>query len=578
MLAGIHSASYPTSPHPNVASAATRSFEHLGRHLASPLHPPSTLAFAAALQWLEGVDSAGQFPIILDSGCGTGRSTRLLAHQYPEAVVLGVDRSQTRLSKENAAMPLPPNALLIRAELATFWRLLIAGDAKDDLLAASRVKRHLLLYPNPYPKPKRLNRRWQGQATLPCLLAVGDRLELRSNWKIYLEEFELAASTVASAAVDAINSSPPHPATEELPTDAGAAWTYISRRVSQRGTSCYGGSTSVSELHVDNLDKALTIFEQRFVESEEPVYQLVLPSAPSAPSESGTPLQDAAESIGPRGPRRFFGNLLHINKRVGRVAKHPSMKATVSGDSDEDRTVRNLENSLRAAKSLAAEAQNAEARLRNMVASAEKAAEGARAQQVDAEEVLEDVQAELAALQALYSSDVGGLEGEAEELRSEIERLRVISDGEEQGSVSSGSAEAAAAVELAELKEALANASDRALRAEADASDLRDELSAVLQLNKLEAAAREDEFNTLSERLLAAEKKAAEDVNGLGSSARDATIITELRGQVADLLMAYQGQEAAAAELMVLRPKLAKVEAELEDLKLKSKRRPGEEQ
>lgn len=37
--------------------------------------------------------------LILDSGCGTGRSTLLLARQHPHALVVGVDKSGTRLSK-----------------------------------------------------------------------------------------------------------------------------------------------------------------------------------------------------------------------------------------------------------------------------------------------------------------------------------------------------------------------------------------------------------------------------------------------------------------------------------------------
>ena len=96
--------------------------------------------------------------------------------------------------------PLPPNALLVRSELATFWRLMLAAEDTDGALAASRVQEHYLLYPNPYPKPKRLNLRWHGHAALPCLLAIGDHLEMRSNWRTYLEEFGMAAATVGQAA------------------------------------------------------------------------------------------------------------------------------------------------------------------------------------------------------------------------------------------------------------------------------------------------------------------------------------------------------------------------------------------
>ena len=38
-------------------------------------------------------------PIILDSGCGTGGATRLLARQNTDALVIGVDKSSRRLSR-----------------------------------------------------------------------------------------------------------------------------------------------------------------------------------------------------------------------------------------------------------------------------------------------------------------------------------------------------------------------------------------------------------------------------------------------------------------------------------------------
>jgi tRNA G46 methylase TrmB len=41
-------------------------------------------------------------PIILDSGCGTGRSTKILARTHPNHLVIGVDRSFVRLTKEKA--------------------------------------------------------------------------------------------------------------------------------------------------------------------------------------------------------------------------------------------------------------------------------------------------------------------------------------------------------------------------------------------------------------------------------------------------------------------------------------------
>lgn len=114
---------------------------------------------------------------MLDSGCGVGESSRRLAERYPESLVIGVDKSAARLAKASGS----ENCRLLRADLYDFWRL-AAG-------AGWRPRRHYLLYPNPWPKARHLQRRWHGSALLPALLALGGRLELRSNWQIYVREF-----------------------------------------------------------------------------------------------------------------------------------------------------------------------------------------------------------------------------------------------------------------------------------------------------------------------------------------------------------------------------------------------------
>ncbi len=140
--------------------------------------------------------SAGQ-SFILDSGCGTGKSTLALARQFPEHLVIGVDRSATRLAKSSLEHSLVRrgNCVLIRAELATFWRLL--------LVAAYLPERHFLFYPNPWPKPKHLQRRWHGHPVFPQLLALGGEIELRCNWEIYAREFAHAVSIATGYDVQA---------------------------------------------------------------------------------------------------------------------------------------------------------------------------------------------------------------------------------------------------------------------------------------------------------------------------------------------------------------------------------------
>ena len=106
------------------------------------------------------------------------------------SLVIGVDRSSHRLAR--ARSPLPDNALLLRARLEDFWRLL-AGKGIG-------LSKHYLLYPNPWPKPGHLGRRWHGHPVFPLLIGLSRRLELRSNWRLYLEEFRAAAAICGTTA------------------------------------------------------------------------------------------------------------------------------------------------------------------------------------------------------------------------------------------------------------------------------------------------------------------------------------------------------------------------------------------
>jgi len=121
-------------------------------------------------------------PMILDTGCGTGMSTVVLARRYPQSLVLGIDKSQARLGKHSEE--LPANARLIRADLEDFWVLAHA--------AGWCFERQCFFYPNPWPKPEHRLRRWPFHPVLPVALACGGVFEVRTNWEIYAQEFSLA--------------------------------------------------------------------------------------------------------------------------------------------------------------------------------------------------------------------------------------------------------------------------------------------------------------------------------------------------------------------------------------------------
>jgi len=169
------------SPHESLYGVVRR---HLETSWQAPAHEPSRRAVVSVLDRMD----IGSRPLVLDSGCGTGDSTARLARLYPESVVLGVDQSEVRLPDgAESGVLIAPNAWLIRARAETLWLAL-----KERGLCADH---HFLLYPNPWPKPHHLKRRWHGHPVWPTLLAVSGSLCLVTNWRIYAEEFAMALAT-----------------------------------------------------------------------------------------------------------------------------------------------------------------------------------------------------------------------------------------------------------------------------------------------------------------------------------------------------------------------------------------------
>lgn len=173
------------------------------RHQAAPYTRPIAEHTRAAMAWLAPrlVDGCG---FILDSGCGTGESTRLLAAQFPHLTVVGADRSAHRLGRGGWCEPgvQEGNVVLMRANLVDLWRLL----QQQRLFP----QRHYLLYPNPYPKPGQIGRRWHGHPVFPVLIALGGRIELRSNWEIYVREFAQAVELLTSVEAPIVQIRPDH--------------------------------------------------------------------------------------------------------------------------------------------------------------------------------------------------------------------------------------------------------------------------------------------------------------------------------------------------------------------------------
>lgn len=156
--------------------------QHLERHVTNRYMRPIADHNREAFEPVHAQVGTDGRPLILDSGCGTGDSSRALARIYPDHLVIGIDRSADRLSRKRETTP--ENCMLVRADLIDFWRL--ANQA------GWRPARHYLLYPNPEPKPRHLKRRFHAHPVFPDLVALGGVFESRSNWLIYLKELEIA--------------------------------------------------------------------------------------------------------------------------------------------------------------------------------------------------------------------------------------------------------------------------------------------------------------------------------------------------------------------------------------------------
>ena len=161
--------------HPRLAATVLR-------HLSSDYRRPPAAHTVAAYAELRERMASDPRPLVLDSFCGTGQSTAALADQFPGCLVAGIDQSAQRLDRHVPGTQC--NYLLLRARAEDIWQLLL----RDGIGLA----RHYLLYPNPWPKGKHLQRRIHGHASFPWLLQLGGAIELRSNWQLYVEEFGVA--------------------------------------------------------------------------------------------------------------------------------------------------------------------------------------------------------------------------------------------------------------------------------------------------------------------------------------------------------------------------------------------------
>jgi len=241
--------------------------------LSRPVAAHTCQAFDEVKEFIESFFPGGSPNIgsrqglILDSGCGTGRSSLTLGKMFPEDIVIGIDRSLSRLSRNavyrdvqikhslgsfdvegiclTRSDPNHPNVLLVRAELSDFWRLCI----REGWI----LKKHYLLYPNPYPKRARLKSRFYAHPSFPLILKLGGDVIVRSNWEGYVKEF---ASCVVYA--------------DEFLNDDEC------KPTGDNYAHKYANAAKAGPMHLGEIYDPLTNFEEKYALCGERLYELRL--------------------------------------------------------------------------------------------------------------------------------------------------------------------------------------------------------------------------------------------------------------------------------------------------------------
>ena len=158
--------------------------KHLSHEFKKPYAEFSLSLFTELADKVTDFMAQGGQGVILDSCCGIGESSFHHAKANPKHLVIGIDKSEHRLDKYEFHHGQLDNLVLARGDLNDLWRLIAQSDWP--------VTEHYILYPNPWPKSKHLQRRWHGAPVFSAVPKIGQTLIVRSNWDIYIKEFQQA--------------------------------------------------------------------------------------------------------------------------------------------------------------------------------------------------------------------------------------------------------------------------------------------------------------------------------------------------------------------------------------------------
>lgn len=179
--------------------------------------------------------------LLLDTGCGTGESTRRRVQK--DCFILGLDKSLDRLKRGSEQLPALPiwtgevcpslggvqealhcAAVLARAELSELATVM--RDAKCS------VDRMDFMYPNPWPKSQHFGRRWYGHPVWLDLVELSADMELRTNWHVYAQEF-------AHALALSVGDNDSEPKVERFEPPAQEGLTHFESKYAQAGHVLY---------------------------------------------------------------------------------------------------------------------------------------------------------------------------------------------------------------------------------------------------------------------------------------------------------------------------------------------------
>jgi len=253
---------------------------------SKPIAKHTSAAFTEALDFIlqhpkrtTSLDTKAKVKVIIDGGCGTGRSSFLLGEMYKDCLVIGIDQSLSRLSRNKGynnntqasnTTNKGDNVLLLRAELADFWKCILSSSEWQEHI---QIHKHYLLYPNPYPKKSRLKNRWYAHPAFPLLMMSSEGAELivRSNWEGYLKEFGKAVNVWSDTGA---NYEDFHGMINSCESDDDEWHTTIASSSSSTDLNVVGPD----RMNID-ISESLTNFEAKYVEIGEPIYELKIREA-----------------------------------------------------------------------------------------------------------------------------------------------------------------------------------------------------------------------------------------------------------------------------------------------------------